>query len=42
MVTHEEVVRIRVWPANLEKLHQVMELTVYVAAHRHRAFLFVW
>jgi hypothetical protein len=41
MVTHEEVVRIRIRPANLEELHQVVKLTVYVAAHRHRAFLFV-
>lgn len=39
MLTHEEVVGVWVWSADLEKLHQIVELTMDIAAHRHRAFL---
>jgi len=38
VVAHEEIVGVRVRPADLEQLHQVVELPVDVAAHRHRAF----
>ena len=38
-LTHEEVVGVWVWTANLEQLHQVMELAVDVTAHGHWAFL---
>jgi hypothetical protein len=37
--THEEVVCVRVGSANLEELHQVVELAVYVAADCDGAFL---
>lgn len=37
--THEEVVCIRIWSPNLEELHQIVELTMYVAAHSDGAFL---
>jgi hypothetical protein len=39
MHTHEEIVGIRVGTSNLEKLHQVVELAMDIAANRHRAFL---
>jgi hypothetical protein len=38
-LTHEEVVRIWIWPANLEQLHEVVKLAVYVATDGDRAFL---
>lgn len=37
--THEQIVGVRVRPANLEELHQVMELPVDVAADGDGAFL---
>lgn len=37
VVAHEEVVGVRVGPANLEQLHQVVELTVDVTAYGDRA-----
>jgi hypothetical protein len=37
--THEEIVGIRVRPADLEEFHQVVELTVDVAADGDGAFL---
>lgn len=37
--THEEVVGVGVRAADLEQLHQVVELAVDVATNRHRAFL---
>ena len=37
--THEEIVGVRVGPANLEELHQVVELAVDVAADGDGAFL---
>lgn len=37
--THEEIIRIRVWSANSEELHQVMKLTVNISAYSDRAFL---
>lgn len=37
--THEEVVRVWIWAANLEELHQIMELAVYVTTNSHWAFL---
>lgn len=39
VLTHEEVVGIWVWTTDLEQLHQVVELTMDITAHRHRAFL---
>jgi hypothetical protein len=39
MHTHEEIVRVGVGPADFEKLHQVMELSMNIAANRHGAFL---
>ncbi len=39
MHTHEEIVGVRVRAANLKELHQVVELTVDVAANSHWAFL---
>ena len=38
VVAHEEVVGVRVGPADLEELHQVVELAVDVAAHGDGAF----
>ena len=38
-LTHEEVVRVRVRPANAEKLHQIMKLAVYISAHCNWTFL---
>lgn len=38
-LTHEQVIGIRIRSADAEKLHQVVELTVYVTAHSNRAFL---
>jgi hypothetical protein len=37
--THEEVVCVRIRATDLEQLHQVVELAVYVAAYRDGAFL---
>jgi hypothetical protein len=37
--THEEVVCVRVGSTDLEKLHQVVELSVYVSADCDGAFL---
>ena len=37
VITHEEVVRVGRVSANAEQLHQVVELTVNVAAHSNRA-----
>ena len=37
--THEEVIRVRVGPANFEQLHQVMELAMYIAADCDGTFL---
>lgn len=37
VVTHEEVVGVGIRASNLEQLHQVVELTVDVTAHCHRA-----
>ena len=37
--THEEVVGVGVWPANLEQLHQVVELAVDVTADGDGTFL---
>jgi hypothetical protein len=37
--THEEVVGIWVGSTNSEKLHQVVKLTMDIAAYGHRAFL---
>lgn len=39
MLTHEEVIGVWVWAADLEQLHQIVELTMDIAAHRYRAFL---
>jgi hypothetical protein len=39
MHTHEKIVCVWIWPAYLEQLHEVMELTMYVTADRHWAFL---
>lgn len=38
--THEQVVGVGVGTANLEQLHQVVKLAVYVTAHRNGAFLY--
>ena len=38
IVAHEEVICVRRLAADAEKLHKVVELTVYVAAYSHRAF----
>ena len=38
IVAHEEVICVWRFPANSEKLHKVVELTVYVAAYSHRTF----
>jgi hypothetical protein len=38
-LTHEEVVRVWIWPANLEQLHQVVKLAVYVTTDSDWAFL---
>ncbi len=37
--THEKIIGIRIWTANLEQLHEVVELAVDIAAHGHGAFL---
>ena len=37
--THEKVIGIGVWTANLEQLHQVVELAMDIAAHSDGAFL---
>ncbi len=39
MLTHEEVIRVRVRSTNLEQLHEVMELAVYVTTYSDRTFL---
>ena len=38
IVAHEEVICVWRFPSNTEKLHKVVELTVYVAAYSHRTF----
>ena len=37
--THEEVISVWVWPSNSKKLHQIVELTVYISTDCDRAFL---
>jgi hypothetical protein len=37
--THEEVVGVRVWPTDLEQLHQIVKLSVYISADCDGAFL---
>lgn len=37
--THEQIVCVGVWSTNLEKLHEVVELPMYVTADCDRAFL---
>ena len=39
ILTHEEIVGVWIWSANLEELHQIVELTMYVTTHGNRAFL---
>ena len=39
MLTHKKIVRVRIRSANFEKFHEIVELTVDISAHRHRAFL---
>jgi hypothetical protein len=39
MHTHEKIVGIRVRATDLEQLHQIVELAMYISANRHRAFL---
>lgn len=38
-LTHEKVVGIRIWASNLEELHKVVKLAMYVATYCDRAFL---
>jgi len=38
-LTHEQIIRVWIWPANSEQLHQVMELTMDVSAYGDWAFL---
>ena len=38
IVAHEKVICVGRLAADAEKLHEVVELTVYVAAYSHRAF----
>lgn len=38
-LTHEEVVGVWVWSTNLEELHQVMELAMYITTNGDWAFL---
>ena len=38
IVAHEEVICVWRLAANTEKLHKVVELTMYVAAYSHRTF----
>lgn len=40
-LTHEEVVCVRIWATNLEQLHQIVKLTVYVTTDSDGAFLSV-
>ena len=39
ILTHEEIVGVWIWSANLEELHQIVELAMYVTTHGDRAFL---
>ena len=39
MYTHEKIVCVWIGPANLEQLHEIVELAVDVSAHRYWAFL---
>jgi len=38
VIPHKKVVRIWIWPADSEQLHQVVKLPVYIAAYCYRAF----
>ena len=38
IVAHEKIICVRRLAANAEKLHEVVELTVHVAANSYRAF----
>ena len=38
IVAHKKVICVRGLAPNAEQLHKVVELTVHVAAHSHRAF----
>ena len=40
--THEEIVGIRIWAANSEKLHQIMELAMYITANSDGALLWTY
>ena len=39
LLTHEQVICIRIRSSNFEELHQVMKLTMYIAAYSDGAFL---
>jgi hypothetical protein len=38
IIAHEQIIRVWIWPANSEQLHQVMELTMDVSAYGDWAF----
>ena len=38
-LTHEKVIRVRIWATNSEELHQIMKLTMDVAADCNWTFL---
>ena len=38
-LTHEEIIRVRIWAADAKELHKVMKLTMYVSTDGYRAFL---
>jgi hypothetical protein len=42
VITHKQIVRVGTPSSYPEQLHQVVELAVDVAAHRHRAFYFLY
>ena len=38
IISHEEIIGVGTLPSDPEQLHEVVELTVYIATHCHRTF----